>query len=126
MFGNKRKLKLSLIDDYIKIITIKNFYNNPLEQYYNVEILKKINKLKELLNNLSTIYLQIFEKIRLKDESFMLLNHELSLNNKLFESITYENFSQTVDKTDNDLHSITNNLSYKLKKLKIDKLILLN
>lgn len=126
MFGNKRKLKLSLIDDYIKIITIKNFYNNPLEQYYNVEILKKINKLKELLNNLSTIYLQIFEKIRLKDESFILLNHELSLNNKLFESITYENFSQTVDKTDNDIHSITNNLSYKLKKLKIDKLILLN
>ena len=60
----KNKLKLSLIDDYIKIILIKNFYNNSFKNFnINENTLSIMTETKQLNKSLEKFYDYLLTKL---------------------------------------------------------------
>ncbi len=120
----KNKIKLTLIDDYIKICLIKNFLNNDFNQAKLTPFyLNLISKLKHLNSTLEQIYCKIFEKLKLNNTSLDVLKRDLLNNNIQFEKEhlnNYLNCAKTIDKSNLLLNSILNNLKQKLKVLKLD------
>ncbi len=120
----KNKIKLSLIDDYIKICLIKNFLNNnfepaKLDSFY----LNLIPKMKQIDLCLEQAYNEIFNLLKLNDTSLEVLKNNLSSNNKQFELIQkqqFHNCSQIIDQSNNQLKSILNSLKSKTKSLKLN------
>lgn len=116
----KNKIKLSLIDDYINIVLIKNFFNNSFAAFdLTDEHTQKINNSKSLDLMLEKTYISLFEKLNLKDLSFDILTKELEQNNSLFLSTNQANIERVFNRTLLSLNSILNNLSSKLKQLKV-------
>ena len=90
----KSKLKLSLIDDYTKIIILKNFFKNPFD---DVEMDSTSSFLFQNLKNetadLEQTYNNLLQILNLKDSSFDVLCEQLSVNNTQFELLKANNFS---------------------------------
>ncbi len=120
----KSAIKLSLIDDYITISLIDNFYNNN----FSCNLIPIIEKQKSLCLSLKKIYDKIFTLLNLKDISFSILEEQLSKNNHLYfqqANETFENLEKTLSKNEMLLSNINTNLGKKLLKLKINPLPLL-
>ncbi|MBR4999008.1 MAG: hypothetical protein IKY10_03925 [Clostridia bacterium] len=116
-----KKIKLSLIDDYIKIILIKNFLNNSFSAFeLDQECVKELNYSKQLLATLENTYNQLFVKLKLKDLSFDILTKELEQNNSLFLNTTSLNLNKTITNNSLTLNTILNNLKFKLEHLKLN------
>ena len=115
----KNKLKLTLIDDYVKLIIFNNFFNNDFK---NITICQQIKSMKELNCELKNTYEKLFNQLKMKDYSFLLLKQQLKLNNLLFESQVQNNFKE-IDKVINKIYSAQNQileaLKFKLDKLKV-------
>ena len=117
----KQKIKKSLIDDFIQISLISNFYfslrnNNIANSYLS-------NDDARLLEFLKQSYLEIIKDLKLNDNSFMLLVCELNKNNQLFEKeqkSNFQNLGKTIDQTKKVLITISNELDVKLKLLKLN------
>lgn len=120
----KNKLKLSLIDDYIKIVLIKNFYSNSFEDVdLNDESIKLMDSCKKLNQLLFSTYELLLEKLKLNEVSLDVLKQELELNNLMFLKEKAENFShlnELCNKNTKLLTAINLNLKTKLEKLKIN------
>lgn len=111
---SKSKIKLSLIEDYINIYIINNFFSNDLTCFKNSN---QIQENKTKINNLKVLYETIFEKLKLKDLSFLILIKDLKQNNSLFQCAQKDQ-----NKVENfiiaTIKNILLNLPIKLKKLK--------
>lgn len=117
MYFKRKKIKLSLIDDYVKILLIKNFLNNSFEnvKLTNITALKQT---KELNLKLDEIYNQLFFKLKLNDLSLLILKKELKNNNILYlkeEQNSFLTLENTIQKTYLILNDIFENLNKKLK-----------
>ncbi|MBE5740942.1 MAG: hypothetical protein E7351_00180 [Clostridiales bacterium] len=95
----KNKIKLSLIEDYIKIakseiLCAKNIGISDDDIYIKTALLSK---------KLKSIYLKLFEKIGLLDHAFTLLNEEL------YSIEVYHTLYATMDKytLSTNLHTLT-------------------
>ena len=112
----KNKIKILLIDDFVKISLISNFYYSL--NIFKTETIKNFNLNDKLVLDLKNKYIKIIKKLNLNDQSFDLLLTELNLNNKLFEREYNENFknlNRTLNETKKVLTEIANSLDYKLK-----------
>ena len=117
----KKKIKLSLIDDYIKIILIKNFLNNSFSSFeLNQDYVKELNVTKHILPILENTYNELFERLKLKDLSFDILTKELEQNNSLFLNTNSFNLEKTIANNSLILNNILNNLKSKLDQLKLN------
>lgn len=117
----KNKVKLSLIDDYIKIVLINNFFQNDI-LLNDLSLERKVAEIRQLNNHIKLIYEQLFEMLKLNDTSLMILKNDLNQNNKMFNLETNSNFNHTpkiVEKAYNDLIDISQNLNEKLKVLRV-------
>ncbi len=122
----KNKIKLSLIDDYCKIVTIGNFLNNSFPFSQNVEDLTK--QIKKTNNSLQDFYENLFVQLHLNDISFLLLRNQLKCNNQLFEiaqKSNFENLNNFLITSHETQQEIIFNLREKLSKLKINCEILI-
>ena len=112
----KNKIKILLIDDFVKISLISNFYYSL--NIFKTETIKNFNLSDKLALDLKNKYIKIIKKLNLNDQSFDLLLTELNLNNKLFEreySENFKNLNRTLNETKKVLTEIANSLDYKLK-----------
>ena len=100
----KGKIKLSLIDDYIRLYLAKKKLknNNSFFQFYNE------------LENLCNVYENLFFKIGLMDFSFLKLKKDLNET-----EVDYLNFN--FEKIKQETEEINKNLFIKLKKLKFNE-----
>ena len=117
----KNKVKLSLIDDYIKIVLINNFFQNDI-LLNDLSLESKVAEIRQLNNHIKLIYEQLFETLKLNDTSLMILKNDLKQNNQMFNLETNSNFNHTpkiVEKAYNDLIDISQNLNEKLKVLRV-------
>ena len=123
MVFKKRKVKLSLIDDYIRIILIENFYNNSFDAFnLDEETLKLLNKTKTFNLQLKNIYDELLEKLNLNDISLLILKKELKTNNTMFKRISNKSFLnllEVCERNNLELNLIELNLKQKLKTLKL-------
>lgn len=117
----KNKVKLSLIDDYIKIVLINNFFQNDI-LLNDLSLEGKVTEIKQLNNRIKLIYEQLFDILKLNDTSLMILKNDLKQNNQMFTLETNSGFNHTpkiVEKAYNDLIDISQNLNEKLKVLRV-------
>ena len=120
----KSKIKLSFVDDYTKIVTLKNLLNNSFD---GVEISSTssllLKRLKTETEKIKTIYENLLSHLKLKNNSFLLLTQQLNLNNKQFELLKASNFS-TLETTlllaYKKLNAISLSLPNKLSYLKLN------
>ena len=79
----KNKIKKSLIDDFVKISLISNFYFSIKEvnSTNNAVIAENLN----LALKLKKTYLSLITQLKLNDNSFNILICDLNKNNNLFE-----------------------------------------
>lgn len=119
----KNKLKLSLIEDYIKIVLIKNFFRNSFEGLNLSEQDKQVVDCSKNLNQiLFSTYELLFERLKLNNLSLDILKQELEQNNLMFleqKSLNFKGFKEVCTKNLNQLSEINSNLKPKLEKLKI-------
>ena len=81
----RKKIKLSLIEDYIKIILIKKFTENNFNEFLMDEnSLTTLKTIKILSFNLEQIYINVFNELKMNDLSLLILKKELNNNNSLF------------------------------------------
>lgn len=117
----KGKLKLSVIDDYIKIIVIKNLFNNSFSNTI-INCKEKFISTKMLDNRLEEAYIKLINKLKLNNNSFLILKKELEENNSLFlfaKENDFLNLEYVLDMANRDLNEIMDNLNSKLKMLKV-------
>jgi len=120
----KNKVKLSLIDDYVKIVLIKNFFDNSFDNLnLDEQVRNAIQQTRSLNCQLEDFYEKLITKLKLDDISFDILKHDLTQNNQLFlrqANQNFEHFPQIVGKTSSDIINIVKELAQKLKVLKVD------
>ncbi len=118
-----KKIKLSLIDDYVHIFLIKNFLNNSFYEMENqLNCIDLIKSTQQLDCFLEKEYLKIIHQLKLDDTSFSVLQNELMTNNSLFLKLKKDNFlslESTLKLINIKLNSILNDYKIKLNKLKI-------
>ena len=119
----KRQIKLSIIDDYTKIILLKNFLNNSFDgvELDSTSSFLFIN-LKEKTETLEKIYNQLISHLNLKNTSFCVLEQELNMNNQQFELLKLRNFDKLQSNLLLALQKINNIFSSLPEKLNCFKL----
>lgn len=119
----KNKIKLSLIEDYISIFFIKNFFENDFSSIPLSDQDKDIFlETKKQTNSLFIIYESVFKRIKMYDLSLLILKKELKDNNILYaqtQNKNFHNISQTINQFKQKLIQITNSLIGKQKLLKL-------
>ena len=119
----KNKIKLSLIEDYISILFIKNFFENDFSSIPLSDQDKDIFlETKKQTNSLFIIYESVFKRIKMYDLSLLILKKELKDNNILYaqtQNKNFHNISQTINQFKQKLIQITNSLIGKQKLLKL-------
>ena len=120
----KKKVKLSLIDDYIRIVLIENFNNNSFDCFdLDSSLTDTINKTKLINCELKTIYEHLFDTLNLNDISLLVLKKELKLNNNLYKRTISKgllNLIEVINRNILELTIIKLNLNKKIKTLKLN------
>ena len=111
----KKKIKLSLIDDYIKIMLIKQFYKN-YSQLLNTPCLESTEQQALTLEN---TYNLIFKLLKMDDLSLDILKKQLQNNSKNILTNS-ENLKSILEKSKLEISLIEKNLPEKMSKLKIN------
>lgn len=120
---NKKQTKLSLIEDYIKIGIMKNFYSNDFS-IFDLSTTQKedISFLKNTASSLNILYEALLKQCKMTDASFLVLQNELSNNNVLFKHNLTNNqigIDQIINNHKSQIEKIKTELCSKLNKLKI-------
>ena len=120
----KNKVKLSLIDDYIRIVLIENFNNNSFEMFeLDEDLTNTINKTKAVNSELKEIYEHIFDAMKLNDMSLLVLKKELKSNNNLYKRTVNKNLLNLIEVLNRnflELSIIKLNLKKKLQTLQLN------
>lgn len=117
----KNKIKLSLIDDYVKLVLFENFFNT-----YNISSSQEIASKHNQSTKLKRLYDIIFEKLSMNDCSLLLLKQQLKQNNELTKLCNEHTERDIFKKISENVDSIEQNLSYKMARLKINATELFN
>ena len=116
IFLKKRKIKLTLIEDYIKILSIKNF-NQIVFDYFSPTISSTLKTTQTLNMSLEKIYNEVFEKLKMNDLSLLILKKELQLSNSMF--CQNKNLEQIIENNYLIVIQIYQNAYQKFKMLKL-------
>ena len=117
----RRKIKLSLIDDYIKIVQIKNFSNNSFDEFtLNEKSERNLTEIHNLSTLLEKTLESLFETLKLNDLSFCILKKELDQNNSLFFKTNSQNVEHNITISLLTINTIISNLKSKIDNLKIN------
>lgn len=115
LFFKKNKIKLSIIEDYIQLLVIDNFFKNDfstLEEGLNKDLFLKTKNLhKELLFNFN----QTLEILKMNDLSLLILKKDLKDANHIYLKEKNSNFS-TLNSTLKDINTKLKLLSLNLEK----------
>lgn len=117
---SKKKTKLSLIDDYIKIVLINNFCSVDFKNF-NLDdtLIASINNIKNDNIIWKHLYERLFDVMRLKDVSFLVLERDLLLyENRNITSA--HDIIRVYNMIENELECIKNNFTKKIKLLKCE------
>ena len=104
LYFRKNKIKLSLIEDYIKLQLINKLKINPTQNTY-------------LINNLIDLYEDLFIKLKMNDLSLLILKKELKTTN--FSAHDTNKKLEIFNSYNNFLNNILLNLKTKLQVLKL-------
>lgn len=121
----KTNLKLSLIDDYIQIVLIENFFKNEISTIFS-SLSTNIHKIQKHCSLLKSFYEKLINLLKLNNVSFLVLQKQLSLNNTLYEKEKLNNFLNTpkiINQFEETLINISKNIKQKLTKLKLNSSI---
>ena len=121
LFFKRNKIKLSLIEDYVQLVIISNFFKNDFS-FLNDKNKIIIIKYKQMSSTLLTIYNQTFVKLKMNDLSLLILKKDLKNNNSLYlreESSQFSMFDKTLDEIFVKLTLILNGIKEKQKELKL-------
>ena len=114
----KRKLKLSLIEDYIKIVNSKTICHCLLVNTNEEKEL--INSIVKKCNNLISCYEKLIFKLNLMDLSFIILKKELFANkNRTINNLKYNNLY--ISKVQQELILIEQAFYLKIKQLSLNE-----
>jgi len=114
----KRKLKLTLIEDYIKIVNIKTICHCLLVNTNEEKEL--INSIVKKCNNLISCYEKLIFKLNLMDLSFIILKKELFTNeNRTINNLKYNNLY--ISKVQQELILIEQAFYLKIKQLSLNE-----
>ncbi len=117
----KRKIKLSLIDDYVKIYNIKSFCEVLATN--SSESISRVNNLKVLTNKLLQCYEKLLFKFNLMDISFAILKKDLKKLEQNIKNFTFKEFNDIqLKKFDEETKEIQNVLMLKLKQLSFNEM----
>ena len=117
----RRKIKLSLIDDYIKIVQIKNFSNNSFDEFtLNEKSERNLTEIHNLSTLLEKTLESLFETLKLNDLSFCILKKELDQNNSLFFKTNSQNVEHNITISLLTINTIISNLKSNIDNLKIN------
>lgn len=125
----RKKIKLSLIDDYVKIMLIFNFCNNSFDNCVFSSTNEEFKKLKNFNLKLKYAYEIILNKLKMNNLSLLILKKELKNNNSIYLKVlknNFNNFDQTLFSLNKLMNMIHDNLSTKLKLLKIKSVLVFN
>ena len=111
---NKNKAKLSLIEDYIKIILINNYFNKTC----NFKNSLRLNVIKEQVFKLKCCYEFLFNELKFDSLSILILKKELK--NSIY-SVVNKNELQATKHILNDIYKIKINLIKSLSIIKKGK-----
>lgn len=115
----RKELKLSLIDDYVKIVIAKRFFSNMFNS--NIADHQIFQSTRTLTKNLEKIYDLILKKLKLNNLSLLILKKELKTNNSLYLIEKNNNFINTLETTNkifDVLKSIECSVANKIKYFK--------
>ena len=110
----KNKIKLSLVDDYVKLVIFENFFNS-YNSFAGIEVVQKRNQNSQLRK----VYDIMFEKLRMNDCSLLLLKQQLKANNNLSYICNKQTEQDIINKIFDSINQIEANLKDKIRLLKI-------
>ena len=110
----KNKIKLSLVDDYVKLVIFENFFNS-YNSFAGIEVVQKRNQNSQLRK----VYDIMFEKLRMNDCSLLLLKQQLKANNNLSYICNKQTEQDIINKIFDSINKIEANLKDKIRLLKI-------
>ena len=114
----KEKLKLSLIDDYIKILSIENFNLGVRKEILEEFDTNVYLQTKTLDLSLKTAYEFVFKKIKAVDMSYVILKREIESLPKVYDvGLDKETLKKNIHENFKYLKDINENLIKKIKKL---------
>lgn len=119
----KRRLKITLIEDYIDILRIESFCEY-LKPRVHQSICGLLNSLIEVKDRLKAVYKRLFFKIGLMDLSLAILNKDILSANKLMfaeKCIDYAFVIENIRKNLQNVKNLEENLDKKLKKLSFNE-----
>lgn len=125
----KRQIKLNLIQDYIKIVVFKNFFDNDFTKLDEKFVTEDFNFTKNKVNDTFLVYDKILKKLKLNDLSLLILKKDLKQNNIMYEQLKNKNFSNlqgTLNIIQTNINKILIDLSINLKVLKLNPTIIAN
>ena len=108
----KNKIKLSLIDDYVKLVIFENFLNNDERNSTTLKIASVNSRLKK-------IYDELFKKLNMNDCSLLLLKKQLKQNSQLQLICNQQNRNDLLNHINSEINKISSQLKQKLGKLKV-------
>jgi len=116
----KEKLKLSLIDDYIKILSIENFNLGVRKEILEEFDTNVYLQTKTLDLSLKTAYEFVFKKIKAVDMSYVILKREIESLPKVYDvGLDKETLKKNIHENFKYLKDINENLIKKIKKLSL-------
>lgn len=122
----KSKIKLSLIEDYIKIMLANNFFNNDFDHTLSENQMILFNETKKLDAELKILFEYILNQLKLNDNSLQVLNQQLQKNNNLFnleKQNCFSNLTNTLFMLNDELKKLKHNLKNKLNTLNFEVVI---
>ncbi len=108
----KSKIKLTLIDDYIKLVTFGNFFMSYKDA--NID-----SNMVALNRAVKMAYDTIFEKLKMNNVSLILLKQQLNQNSELFNLTKTETIEKLLTKIYSNINQIADSLSNKMEQLKV-------
>lgn len=123
LFFKKNKIKMSIIEDYIKLLAFENFFKNDFSiidsNILNVDLLATTNqKFVVVFDN----YNHTLKRLKMNDLSLLILKKELKDCNFLFlkqQETNFKNINSTIHNIDIQLELLNFNLNKKQKELNI-------
>ena len=121
LFFKKNKIKLSIIEDYIQLLVIDNFFKNDFSCVVQLDktLFAEVNKTHTFI---MFQYNQTLEKLKMNDLSLLLLKQELKDVNHIYNRLEQNNFSNinlTLEELSKKLSTLSLSLKEKQKELKI-------
>lgn len=120
LYFRKKQIKMSLINDYVFLMCVKNFCNNSFDCFtYENQQIKTLSEQNHLLFQ---TYNKIFEKLKMNDISLLILKKETKHDNSIFLNEQQNNFistNETIKQLQAKQNILTNELGNKLEMLKL-------